>query len=63
MEDLELSLMSSRVVGFKKCSMVHIDKSVYDFVHHADSHVLVDCRFSSWSCATNAEALEVEVKS
>ena len=30
--------MSSRAVvaGFKKCSGVHIDKSVYDFVHHAD---------------------------
>ena len=31
--------MSSRAVfaGFKKCIRVHIDKSVYDFVHHADS--------------------------
>ena len=31
--------MSSRAVvaGSKKCSRVHIDKFVYDFVHHADS--------------------------
>ena len=31
--------MSSKaaVAGFKKCSRVHNDKSVYDFVHHADS--------------------------
>ena len=31
--------MSSRaaVAAFMKCSRVHIDKSVYDFVHHADS--------------------------
>ena len=31
--------MSSRAVvaGFKKCSRVHIDKSVYDYVHHTDS--------------------------
>ena len=31
--------MSSRaaVTGFKKCSRFPIDKSVYDFVHHADS--------------------------
>ena len=38
-QDLELRLMSSRaaVAGFKKCSWVHIDKSIYDFVHHADS--------------------------
>ena len=37
--DLELRLMSSRVAaaGFKKCSRVHIDTSVYDFIHHDDS--------------------------
>ena len=31
--------MSSRsaVAGFKKRSRVHIDKSVYDFIHHVDS--------------------------
>ena len=31
--------MSSRaeVAVFKKCSRFHIDKSVYDFVHHVDS--------------------------
>ena len=31
--------MSARAViaGFKKCSRVHINKSVYDVVHHADS--------------------------
>ena len=27
------------------------------------SDVLLDCRFSSWSCATNADALDVELKS
>ena len=39
MRALELRLMSSRaaVAGFKKCSRVHIDKPVYNFVHHADS--------------------------
>ena len=33
--DLEVSLMSSRaaVAGLKKCSRVHIDNSVHDFVH------------------------------
>ena len=57
MGDLKLHLMSSRaaVAGFKKCSRVHIDKSVYDFVHHVDSDVR--------RCATNAEALEVQLKS
>ena len=25
------------VAGFKKCSRVHIDKSVYDVIHYADS--------------------------
>ena len=66
MGDLELHLISSTaaVAGFKKCSKVLIDKSVYDFVHHATlSDVLLDCKFSSWSCVTNAEALEVELKS
>ena len=39
MGDFELRLMSSRaaVAGFKKCSRVHIDKYVYDVVHHVDS--------------------------
>ena len=39
MRDLELCLTSSRaaVAGFKKCSRIHIIKSVYNFVHHADS--------------------------
>ena len=27
----------AEVTGFKKCSRDHIDKSVYDFVHHVDS--------------------------
>ena len=36
---VELRLISSRaaVAGFKKCSMVYIDKSVYDCVPHVDS--------------------------
>ena len=65
MGDLELRVMSysAAVAGFKKCCRVPIDKSIYDVVQHADSDVLLDCRFSSWSCATNAEALAVELMS
>ena len=28
---------TAAVAGFKKCCRVHIDKSVYDSVHRADS--------------------------
>ena len=42
----------------------YLDKSVHEFVHDADLvYVLLDCRFSSWSRATRAEALEVGMKS
>ena len=43
---LELSLMSSRAA-------VHIDKSVYDFVHHADSV----CLFS-WTAVPQVGAVQ-----
>ena len=58
--------MSSRaaVAGFKKCSRVQIDNYAYDLhIMLTLSDVLLDCRFPSWSCATNAESLEVELKS
>ena len=35
-QDLELHSRAA-VAEFKMCSRVHIDKSIYDFVHHADS--------------------------
>ena len=44
--------MSSRraaVAGFKKCSRVHIDKSVYDFAHRADSAVLLFLKLAQYA--------------
>ena len=38
-------------------------RSVYEFVHHEDLHVLVDCKFTSCSWATRAQALKMGLKS
>ena len=50
--------MSSRaaVAGSKKCSRVHIDKSVYDFVNHAD------CLMFSWTAGSQVGAVQPMLK-
>ena len=65
MGDLELRLMSSkaalRLLGSKSAAgFTSTSPFMILYIMLTLSDVLLDCRFSSWSCATNAEALEIE---